>query len=108
MGKGSGEKAQAVLAVLGAALVLSLGIAGQALAATPTPSPAWELTSNHGPTNVPTTPSANLVMTLTVRAHDGKFTLYFENEETGEEGETKLLPFDATSAEVQEALEKLK
>jgi hypothetical protein len=108
MGKGSGEKAQAVLAVLGAALVLSLGIPGQALAATPTPSPAWELTSNHGPTNVPTKPPANLVMILTVRAHDGKFTLYFENEETGEEGETKLLPFDATAAEVQEALEKLK
>lgn len=95
----------AATAVVAGALALAGGQC--ALAATP-PSTAWELTSNHGPTNVSRKPPANLVMTLTVRARAGKFSLYFENEETGEEGETKLLPFDASAAEVQEALEKLK
>ena len=53
-------------------------------------------------------PSVNQVMTLRFHANDGKFLLEFENEATGEEGETKYLPFDATAKEVQGALEKLK
>ncbi|MGA2319549.1 MAG: hypothetical protein ABSG95_02245 [Solirubrobacteraceae bacterium] len=80
--------------------------ASSALAATP----AWELISLHGPTNVPLTPSVNQVYTLTIKGNAGQFGLRFKNEETesGEEGETKLLPFHATHEEVQEALEKLK
>ena len=62
----------------------------------------------HAPTNVALKPSVNQVMTLTFHANDGKFLLEFLNEETGEEGETKYLPFDATAKEVQHALEKLK
>ena len=68
----------------------------------------WELTSVHAPTNVVLKPSVNQVMTLTFHANDGKFLLEFLNEDTGEEGETKYLPFDATAKEVQDALEKLK
>ena len=62
----------------------------------------------HAPTNVPLKPSVNQVMTLRFHANVGKFLLEFENEQTGEEGETKYLPFDASAKEVQEALEKLK
>ncbi|HUB35365.1 MAG TPA: hypothetical protein VL972_00940 [Solirubrobacteraceae bacterium] len=83
-------------------------MSAQPALAAATPGVAWELTSNHGPTNVSRKAPANLVMTLTVRARGGKFSLYFENEETGEEGETKLLPYDASAAELQEALEKVK
>jgi hypothetical protein len=68
----------------------------------------WELTSVHAPTNVVLKPSVNQVMTLSFHANDGKFLLEFLNEETGEEGETKYLPFDATAKEVQDALEKLR
>jgi hypothetical protein len=68
----------------------------------------WELTSVHAPTNVVAKPSVNQVMTLRFHANDGKFLLEFSNEQTGEEGETKFLPFDATAKEVQQALEKLK
>jgi hypothetical protein len=85
------------------ALVL-LGLAAPALGA----SPAWELTSIHGPTNVPLQPSANEVVTVKFHANDGKFYLEFHNEETGEEGETALLPYNATAAEVQDALERLR
>ncbi|HTR89092.1 MAG TPA: hypothetical protein VMG62_03170, partial [Solirubrobacteraceae bacterium] len=90
---------------LSAALWLSVG--GTAIAASDA-SPAWELAVEHGPTNVSRGAPANLVMTLTVSARAGKFSLYYENEETGEEGETKLLPYDATAGELQEALEKVK
>ena len=62
----------------------------------------------HGPTNVPLTPSVNEVFTLTVRGSSGKYSLTFENGETEEFGTTKLIPFDASAQEVQEALEKLK
>ncbi len=68
----------------------------------------WELTSVHAPTNVQPKPSVNQVMTLRFHANDGKFLLEFSNEQTGEEGETKYLPFDASAKEVQQALEKLK
>jgi hypothetical protein len=95
----------AAAAAVAAALVLA---SAQLAQAAPAPSVAWELTSNQGPTNVSRKPPANLVMTLTVSARAGKFSLYFENEETGEEGETKLLAFNASAAEVQEALEKVK
>ena len=92
-----------------------MSIAVAALAAWPAVSAAaggetspWELTSVHAPTNVVLKPSVNQVMTLRFHANDGKFLLEFENEDTGEEGETKYLPFDATAKEVQDALEKLK
>ena len=68
----------------------------------------WELTSLHAPSNVPLKPSVNQVMTLSLHANVGKFLLEFSNEQTGEEGETKYLPFDATAKEVQQALEKLR
>jgi hypothetical protein len=92
------------LAVAIAAVSLALAFAAPSLAA----SPAWELTAIHGPTNVPRTPSANQVMTLTIKASLGHFALVFENEETEEEVETKNLHFDATAAEVQAALEEKK
>jgi hypothetical protein len=95
----------AAAAAVAAALVLA---SAQSAQAAPAPGVAWELTSNHGPTNVSRKAPANLVMTLTVSARAGKFSLYFENEETGEEGETKLLAFNASAAELQEALEKVK
>ncbi len=79
-----------------------------ASASAQTASPKWELSSVHGPTNVPLTPSVSEVYTLTVSGYAGKFSLYFENEETEEYGTTKLLPYNATAQEVQEALEKLK
>ena len=79
-----------------------------ASASAQTASPAWELTSVHGPTNVPLTPSVNEVFTLTVRGSSGKYSLTFENGETEEFGTTKLIPFDASAQEVQEALEKLR
>jgi hypothetical protein len=79
-----------------------------ASASAQTASPAWELTSVHGPTNVPLTPSVNQVYKLTVRGNAGKYSLTFENEETGEFGTTKLIPFGASALELQEALEKLK
>ena len=62
----------------------------------------------HAPSNVPLRPTVNQVMTLRFHANVGKFLLEFENEQTGEAGETKYLPFDATAKEVQDALEKLK
>jgi len=68
----------------------------------------WELTSLHAPTNVPLKPSVNQVMTLTFHANTGKFLLEFENEQTGEDGETKYLPYDATAKEVEAALVKLR
>jgi hypothetical protein len=79
-----------------------------ASASAQTASPKWELASVHGPTNVPLTPSVNEVYKLTVRGNTGKFSLYFENGETEEYGTTKLLPYDASAQEVQEALEKFK
>ncbi len=85
-----------------------LALSAAASASAQTASPAWELTSVHGPTNVPLTPSVNEVYKLTVRGSSGKYSLTFENEETGEFGTTKLIPFDASAQEVQEALEKLK
>ena len=71
-------------------------------------SSPWELTSLHAPTNVPLRPSVNQVMTLSFHANTGKFLLEFSNEQTGEEGESKYLPFDATAKEVLDALEKLR
>ena len=71
-------------------------------------SSPWELTSLHAPTNVPLRPSVNQVMTVSFHANTGKFLLEFSNEQTGEEGETKYLPFDATAKEVLDALEKLR
>ena len=94
-----------LLAFLGPSLcIAALAVAAPAFA---TSSP-WELTSVHAPTNVPLKPGVNQVMTLRFHANVGKFLLEFENEQTGEDGETKYLPFDASAQEVQQALEKLK
>ena len=71
-------------------------------------STPWELTSLHAPTSVPLRPGVNQVMTLSFHANTGKFLLEFSNEQTGEEGETKYLPFDATAKEVLNALVKLR
>jgi hypothetical protein len=91
-----------VLAI--AAVALSLAFAAPALAA----GPAWELTAIQGPTNVPLTPGVNEVYALTVSGNAGRWKLNYLNDETEEEGTTKLLAHDATAEEVQEALEKLK
>lgn len=90
--------------VIAIGLLSVLGIAAPALAA----SPAWELNSIHGPTDVPLTASSNEVVVLTIHANIGKFTLRFSNEETGEEGETAFLHYDASASDVQKALEKLR
>ena len=94
-------------AIVGIAVAF-LTLSAAASASAQTASPAWELTSVHGPTNVPLTPSVNEVYKLTVRGSSGKYSLTFENQETGEFGTTKLIPFGASALEVQEALEKLK
>ena len=57
---------------------------------------------------MPVKAGVNQVMTVTFHANVGKFLLEFSNEQTGEEGETKYLPFDATAKEVLDALVKLR
>ena len=105
LGTGSWSRRAKLLAVLGPLLcAAALAVAAPAFAA----SSPWELTSVHAPTNVELKPSVNQVMTLRFHANVGKFLLEFENEQTGEDGETKYLPFDASAKEVQQALEKLK
>jgi hypothetical protein len=91
-------------------LVLSAFTASASAATAPVipPAAAWELTTLHGPTNVPPTPSANQVMSLTIKSQGGRLKLKFENPETEEEGETKALEFNATAKELQEALEERK
>ncbi len=85
-----------------ATLALALALAAPALAA----EPAWELTAIHAPTNVLPRAPVNAVFTITVSAVEGKYRLHFENPLTEKEAQTKRLRFDATAAEVQEALEK--
>jgi hypothetical protein len=99
-----GRTRRATAAAALASVALCLGLAAGAFGATP----AFELTSLHAPTNVPLKESVNQVMTLRFHANVGKFLLEFSNEQTGEEGETKLLPFDASAEEVQAALEKFR
>ena len=107
-GSGSWRRGAGLLALLfpllcSAALALTVAAAPAFAGSSP-----WELTSLHAPTNVPLRPSVNQVMTLSFHANTGKFLLEFSNEQTGEEGESKYLPFDATAKEVQDALEKLR
>ena len=100
----SGSARAALVLALAVAMSLMLFSVSSASAA----SPKWELTAIHGPTNFQLTPSVNEVYTLAenANANAGRFRLKFENEDTAEEVETKLLPFDATAAEVQAALQK--
>lgn len=95
---------RALLAAALSTVAVALAFAAPALG----DSPAWELTSLHGPTNVPLQPKVNEVVTVSFHANVGKFLLDFENSETSESGETGYLPYDATDGEVQEALEKLR
>ena len=90
--------------VCSALCATALAVAAPASAA----SSPWELTSLHAPTSVPVKAGVNQVMTVTFHANVGKFLLEFSNEQTGEEGETKYLPFDATAKEVLDALVKLR
>ncbi len=86
--------------------LLFLVFAAPSLAA----GPAWELTTVHGPTNVPLTPPVNEVQTITVSGEGanapnvGGFRLEFEFD--GKEARTSKLPFDATAKEVEAALEE--
>ena len=94
------------IAILGIAIFLAC--AAPTLAA----SPAWEFLASHAPTNVPLTPLVNEVQTVTVKGaggapNEGKFKLEFEDE-SGKSGTTKPLPYTATAAEVQAALESVK
>jgi uncharacterized repeat protein (TIGR01451 family) len=104
----SSRSLAAVILVALAAFLASASSAGAATA-----SPAWELQVIHGPTNVPIVPSVNEVQTVTIVGeaggvpNDGKFKLDFENPDEVVE-HTKYLPFNATAAEVQSALEVVK
>ena len=102
-----------ITTVRAALVLMAAGFSAAAVWSTPAAVAAggaspWELTSVHAPTNVVAKPSVNQVMTLSFHANAGKFLLEFSNEQTGEEGETKYLPFDASAKEVQQALEKFK
>jgi uncharacterized repeat protein (TIGR01451 family) len=83
-------------------------LATSALAA----APRWELTSTLTPTNIPLTPTADQVELLTVTGEEGrtpntgKFSLTFENN-AGAVELTQMLPYAASAAEVQAALQAL-
>ncbi len=99
----------ALARLVGLAAVLALGLTAPALAAG---SPAWELIAEHGPTNVPVTqpvPQQWYVEVSGARGrtpNEGRFRLLLEAQ--GKEARTKPIGFDATAAEVQQALEAVK
>jgi hypothetical protein len=84
------------LGVLAACALLVMLVSSAAASAA---APAWELTSIHGPTNVPLTPTVNQRDSLTVEAVLGKLVLELE-------GHTSVVPYNAPASEVQEKLEK--
>ncbi len=98
-----------LLALAGATALLLLASA-PALASTP----GWGLESVQTPSPVPITQPVNQVETVTVkgvlghRPNDGKLSLIFNNDLTGQTGETKPFPYTASAAEVQAQLELVK
>lgn len=98
----------ALLTSLAAILCLALAAGASAQGA------RWELISNHGPTNVPLTPAIAQQWTISASGSEGapnvgRFHLVVEVEgKKPEQQKTKDLPFKATAAEVQSALEAVK
>ncbi len=90
------------------ALMAMLALA-PAASAEASSSPAWELIAEHGPTNVPVTTPVPQEWRVEVSGvngrtpNEGRFRLLLELHER--EIKTKPIRFDATAAEVQQALE---
>jgi hypothetical protein len=88
-------------------------LASSASAGAVTAKPAWEVISNHAPTNVPITPSRNEVWNLEVSGEGGspnvgRFRIEFPNPANGKEERTKPISWAASDAELQAELELLK
>jgi hypothetical protein len=86
-------------AVCLAAGALALGLLFISSASALAAAPAWELSSIHGPTNVPLVPTVNQRDEMVVQGSFGKLVL-----EVG--GQEKTVEFNASAEEVQKALEK--
>jgi hypothetical protein len=89
------SRSRALAASVIAVALLSLGLASQALAATP----AWQPVAYTGPTNLP--PLQSEIQTVFVDAEAGTFTLKFGAATTAP------ITFNATAAEVEAALDAL-
>lgn len=99
-----GARALVALAIAAITLVTVLVAACSAVAAE---APRWDIVASSNPTNLKPNSPTNEVQNVTVSATGGTFTLTAVSQNCNAAETTTPIPFNATAAQVQSALEAL-
>jgi hypothetical protein len=97
-------RALVALVIAAVALVTAFVAASSAVAAE---APRWDIVATSNPTNLKPSSPANEVQNVTVNATGGTFNLTAVSQDCNAAETTTPIPFNATAAQVQSALEAL-